>query len=94
MTRPWLIVSIGALSFAAAACGGYDEKNAAYDEKNAAYDGSNAAYDETGNATYDGAGNAAYDASGGNAAYAPPADANASTNIGEPPPADPTTNGY
>jgi hypothetical protein len=93
MTRPWLIVSIGALSFAAAACGGYDEKNAAYDEKNASYE-SNAAYDETGNATYDGAGNAAYDASGGNAAYAPPADANASTNIGEPPPADPTTNGY
>jgi hypothetical protein len=89
MTRNALILSIGLLSFGAAACGDYDEKNAAYDENNAAaYDEGNAAYDETGNA--------AYEAPEGNAAYTPPADANLSTNnmVGEVPPPPPTTNGY
>ena len=94
MTRKSLILSISALTLGVAACGGYDEKNAAYDEKNASYDAGNAAYDETGNAAYDESGNAAYRAPEGNAAYPPPADANATTNIGEPPPANPTTNGY
>ena len=90
MTRIWLIASIGMLSFGAAACGDYDEKNAAYNAENAAYDAEgNAAYDETGNA--------AYDAPEGNAAYPPPpADGNASTDnlIGDVPPADPTANRY
>jgi hypothetical protein len=90
MARIWLIASIGVLSFGAAACGDYDEKNAAYDGNNAAYEaGDNAAYDETGNA--------AYDTSGNNAVYAPPpVDGNASTDnmIGAPPPADPAVNNY
>ena len=89
MARIWLIASVGMLSFGVAACGGYDEKNAAYDSNNAAYEEGNAAYDETGNA--------AYEAPDGNAAYAPPpADGNASGNnmIGEVPPADPAVNRY
>ena len=89
MTRNALILSIGLLSFGAAACGDYDEKNAAYDQNNAAaYDEGNAADDETGNA--------AYAPPEGNAAYTPPADANMSTNnmAGEVPPPPPTTNGY
>ncbi len=88
MTRLWHIATIGLLSFGAAACGDYDEKNAAYDGNNAAYDADNAAYD-AGNAAYDAADNAAYDAA--NAAYPPPADGNVSGNdmIGAPPPADP-----
>ena len=90
MTRNALILSIGLLSFGTAACGDYDEKNAAYDEANAAYGAdANTAYDEMGNA--------AYAPPEGNAAYAPPADANVSTNnvVGEvPPPTPPTTNGY
>jgi hypothetical protein len=91
MTRTAFILSIGLLSFGAAACGDYDEKNAAYDQNNAA------AYDEEGNAAYDETGNAAYAPPEGNAAYVPPADANVSTNntVGEvPPPPPPTTNGY
>lgn len=90
MTRTASILSIGLLSFGAAACGGYDEKNAAYDQ-------TNAAYDAEGNAAYDEAGNSAYAPPEGNAAYSPPADGNVSTNnmVGEvPPPPPPTTNGY
>ena len=88
MTRSWLIVSIGALSFGVAACGDYDEKNAAYDGNNAAYDETNGAYDAGGNGAYDGSGNAAYQAPDANGAYPAP-DVNATTNIGAPPPADP-----
>ena len=82
MTRISRIVLISAVSFGAAACGDYDEKNATYDEQ--------------GNAAYDEAGNAAYEAPEGNAAYPPPADANMSTNnlVDEVPPADPTMNRY
>jgi hypothetical protein len=90
MTRNALILSIGLLSFGAVACGDYDEKNAAYDE-------ANAAYDAEGNAAYDEADNAAYAPPEGNAGYAPPVDANTSTNnmVGDvPPPTPPTTNGY
>ena len=90
MTRIWLIASIGMLSFGVAACGGYDEKNAAYD-------GNNTAYDEQGNAAYDETGNAANEAPEGNAAYPPPpVDGNVSTNnmIGEVPPADAAVNRY
>jgi hypothetical protein len=90
MARISLILSIGALTIGVAACGGYDEKNAAYD-------GNNTVYDEQGNAAYDDTGNAAYDTSGNNAVYAPPpADGNASTDnmIGAPPPADPAVNNY
>jgi len=91
MTRTWLIASIGALSLGVAACGDYDEKNAAYDEQNAAYD-ANAAYDE--NTSYD-AGNQAYNASDGNAAYTPPPDGNVTDNVvGPVPPTDATTNRY
>ena len=88
MTRTAFILSIGLLSFGAAACGGYDEKNAAYDQNNAAYD--------EGNTAYDSADNAAYAPPEGNAGYAPPVDANTSTNnmVGEVPPPPPTTNGY
>ena len=88
MTRTAFILSIGLLSFGAAACGGYDEKNAAYDQNNAA------AYDE-GNAAYDEADNAAYAPPEGNAGYTPPADGNVRDNnmVGdapsdEPPPAN------
>ena len=87
MTRTAFILSIGLLSFGAAACGGYDEKNAAYDQNNAAYDEGNTAYDE--------ADNAAYAPPEGNAGYTPPADGNVSDNnmVGdapsdEPPPAN------
>src|SRR5688572_15184934 len=55
MTRRWLIMPIVALSFGTAACGDYDDKNAAYDEKNAAYDAEgNAGYDagDAGNTAY------------------------------------------
>ena len=90
MTRTWLIVSVGALSFGVAACGdGYDEKNVAYND-------TNAAYDEAGNAAYDETGNAAYAPADGNAGYTQPVD-NMSTNnvVGEtPPPAETTTNKY
>ena len=87
MARFWLIASIGMLSFGAAACGGYDEKNAAYDANDAAYDEGNAAYG-------DGA-NEAYSAPDGNAAYPSP-DGNASTNnvVGEVPPGNSTTPPY
>ncbi len=95
MTRLSLIVSVGLLSFGAAACGDYEANEAAYNETNAAYGADNAAYD-AGNAAYDASDNAAYDA--GNAAYPPPADGNVSANdmLGTTPPADtpPTTNGY
>ena len=90
MTRIGLIASVGMLSFGVAACGGYDEKNAAYD-------GNNAAYEAEGNAAYDETGNAAYQAPEGNAAYTPPpADGNVSTDnmIGDVPPADPAVNRY
>ena len=91
MNRLWLIASIGMLSFGAAGCGDYDEKNAAYDA------GNNAAYEE-GNAAYDASDNAAYEAPEGNAGYTPPADANLSANdmLGTTPPADepPPGNGY
>ena len=95
MTRTSLIVSIGALTLGLAACGGYDEKNAAYDAGNTAYDENGAAYDSNAAAGYDEGSNAAYNAVDVNAAYPPPVDGNESTNgIGAPPPADPTTNGY
>ena len=93
MNRIRLIASIAALSFGAAACDSYGDRNAAYDGENAAYDEKNAAYDEQGNAAY-GAENKTYEAPEGNAAYTPPADGNVSTNTGAPPPADPTRNGY
>jgi hypothetical protein len=95
MTRKSLILSISALTLGVAACGGYDEKNAAYDAGNAAYDENGAAYESNGAADYDSSANAAYNAADGNTAYPPPVNGNESTNgIGAPPPADPTTNGY
>lgn len=89
MKRFRLIATIGTLSLGAVACGDYDEKNAAYD-------GNNASYEAEGNAGYDQEGNAAYDSNTGNAASAPPADTNMSTdNVVDPvPPPAPTTNGY
>jgi hypothetical protein len=95
MTRKSLIASIGVLTLGLAACGGYDEKNAAYDAGNTAYDENGAAYDSNAGAGYDTGSNATYNASEGNAAYPPPVDGNESSNaIGAPPPADPTGNGY
>ena len=89
MIRPWLIASIGALSFIAAGCGGYDD--------NQAYDAGNAEYDAEGNAAYgEGDANAAYDAAGNNAAYTPPDETNLVNDsiVDPPPPTDPTGNGY
>ena len=85
MTPLSRILSIGLLSLGGAACGDYDEKNAAYESNNAAYDADNAAYD-AGNESYD-AGNAAYPPTDGNAGYTPPADGNVTGNdmIGTPP---------
>jgi hypothetical protein len=85
MTRPGLIVAIGALSFGVAACGDYDQKA---DEEN------NAAYDEKDNVAYD-AGNEGYDTSDDNAAYAPPPDGNLSPNlVDEVPPDNTITHRY